>query len=75
MAGKRRLSDYDESAENDDRNDLMVDFLRVVEQISPRWVMIENSRITSLNDGLYIEWLLDELDSIDTRLTKVIVFL
>ena len=29
----------------------------------PRWVMIENvPGITSLNDGLYIEWLLDELD-------------
>jgi len=71
MAGKRRLSGYDESIENDERNDLMVDFLSVVEHISPRWVMIENvPGITSLNDGLYIQWLLDELNNIGYKIDR-----
>jgi DNA (cytosine-5)-methyltransferase 1 len=65
MAGKRRLRDYNQDVENDSRNDLMIDFLEVVRHIGPKWVIIENvPGITSLNDGLYIEFLLTELDEI-----------
>ena len=65
MAGKRRFADYDEEIENDNRNDLMIDFLEVVEHINPRWVIIENvPGITSLNDGLFVEFLLTELNQI-----------
>lgn len=65
MAGKRRFAAYDEESENDDRNDLMIDFLEVVAHINPRWVIIENvPGITSLNDGLYVEFLLSELNQI-----------
>ena len=65
MAGKRRLSSYNQDIENDSRNDLMIDFLEVIGQIKPRWVIVENvPGITSLNDGLYIEFLLTELDNL-----------
>ena len=65
MAGRRRLKDYDQDAENDSRNDLMIDFLEVIEHVKPKWVIIENvPGITSLNDGLYVEYLLSQLDEI-----------